>query len=44
VDAYLNSGVPLPSEYYYQYGRAYPDVAAFGQNVQVGFCRLFFSF
>lgn len=35
VNAYFASGVPLPDEDYYKEGRAYPDVAAFGQNVQV---------
>lgn len=35
VNAYLNSGVKMPSEDFYAPGRAYPDVAAFGQNVQV---------
>eukprot|EP01035_Chromulina_nebulosa_P019007 gene19007-24826_t len=35
VEAYFNSGVSLPSEYYFPQGRAYPDVAAFGQNVLV---------
>lgn len=35
VNAYLASNVTLPSEYYYPQGRAYPDVAAFGQNVMV---------
>jgi len=35
VNAYLNSGVALPKQAYYAPGRAYPDVAAFGQNVQV---------
>lgn len=35
VNAYFESGVTLPSEYYYKEGRAYPDVAAFGQNVMV---------
>lgn len=35
VNAYLNSGIALPNEYYYAPGRAYPDVAAFGQNVKV---------
>jgi tripeptidyl-peptidase-1 len=36
VDAYLNSGVALPTHtYYYVDGRAYPDVAAYGQNVAI---------
>lgn len=35
VNAYFKSGVQLPSEDYYAAGRAYPDVAAYGQNVQV---------
>ena len=33
VQAYLNSDVSLPDEKYYNpYGRAYPDVSAFGHN------------
>jgi len=35
VNAYFNSGVTMPTEDYYKPGRAYPDVAAYGQNVQV---------
>lgn len=35
VKGYFNSGVSLPAEYYFPQGRAYPDVAAYGQNVQV---------
>ena len=35
VKGYFASGVKLPSEDYYAAGRAYPDVAAYGQNVQV---------
>lgn len=35
VDSYFAQNVTLPKEYYYRYGRAYPDMAAFGQNVQV---------
>lgn len=35
VNAYFKSGVALPDEDYYKPGRAYPDVAAYGQNVQV---------
>jgi tripeptidyl-peptidase-1 len=35
VNGYFNSGVALPDEDYYAPGRAYPDVAAYGQNVQV---------
>jgi len=35
VNAYFNSGVKLPTEAYYAPGRAYPDIAAYGQNVQV---------
>lgn len=35
VAAYFNSGVAMPAEDFYQPGRAYPDVSAFGQNVQV---------
>jgi len=35
VNAYFKSGVQMPSEDYYRPGRAYPDIAAFGQNVQV---------
>lgn len=33
VKSYLHSGVELPdSKYYNKYGRAYPDVSAFGHN------------
>jgi tripeptidyl-peptidase-1 len=37
VDVYLANAanVTMPSEAFYAAGRAYPDVAAFGQNVQV---------
>ena len=35
VNGYFKSGVKLPSEDYYAAGRAYPDIAAYGQNVQV---------
>lgn len=35
VNAYFASGVTLPTEAYYKPGRAYPDIAAYGQNVQV---------
>jgi tripeptidyl-peptidase I len=35
VAGYFASGVQLPSEEYYAPGRAYPDVAAFGQNLEV---------
>ena len=35
VNAYFNSGVKMPSEDFYKPGRAYPDLAAYGQNVQV---------
>jgi len=35
VNAYLNSGVQMPHEDFYAPGRAYPDIAAYGQNVQV---------
>eukprot|EP01038_Epipyxis_sp_PR26KG_P006142 gene6142-8469_t len=35
VNAYFESGVTLPTEAYYKPGRAYPDIAAYGQNVQV---------
>ena len=35
VEAYLNSGVQLPSQDYAADGRAYPDVAAIGMNVQI---------
>jgi tripeptidyl-peptidase I len=35
VNAYFKSGVTMPTQDYYAPGRAYPDVAAFGQNVQV---------
>jgi len=33
VKAYLNSGVPLPAQHYYnRSGRAYPDVSAVGND------------
>jgi subtilase family serine protease len=33
VKSYLNSGVEFPdSKYFNQYGRAYPDISAFGHN------------
>lgn len=35
VNAYFQSGVQMPKEDFYRPGRAYPDVAAFGQNVMV---------
>lgn len=35
VEAYFKSGAQMPHEDFYQPGRAYPDVAAYGQNVQV---------
>jgi tripeptidyl-peptidase-1 len=35
VNAYFQSGVQMPKEDFYKPGRAYPDIAAFGQNVQV---------
>uniref|UniRef100_A0A7S0LM24 Peptidase S53 domain-containing protein n=1 Tax=Coccolithus braarudii TaxID=221442 RepID=A0A7S0LM24_9EUKA len=36
VSSYLSSGVTLPpSSYYNSTGRGYPDVAAFGSNVQI---------
>jgi tripeptidyl-peptidase-1 len=35
VAAYLESGVQMPHEDFYAPGRAYPDIAAYGQNVQV---------
>ncbi|RYG69615.1 hypothetical protein EON64_02265 [archaeon] len=35
VNAYFQSGAPMPSEDFYKPGRAYPDIAAYGQNVQV---------
>lgn len=35
VNAYFNSGVTMPKEDFYRPGRAYPDIAAYGQNVQV---------
>ena len=35
VEGYFTSGVALPNEYYERNGRAYPDIAAFGQNVLV---------
>jgi tripeptidyl-peptidase-1 len=35
VEAYFNSGVQMPSEDYYKPGRAYPDLSAYGQRVQV---------
>jgi len=35
VADYFASGVALPSEYYFAQGRAYPDIAAYGQNVLV---------
>jgi tripeptidyl-peptidase-1 len=35
VNAYFASNPILPTESYFKYGRAYPDIAGFGQNVQV---------
>jgi tripeptidyl-peptidase I len=36
VNAYLNSGVPLPpASFYNRNGRAYPDVASIGQNIEI---------
>lgn len=35
VNAYFQSGVKMPHEDFYAPGRAYPDIAAYGQNVQV---------
>jgi len=35
VQGYFQSGVTMPTEAFYKPGRAYPDVAAYGQNVQV---------
>jgi len=35
VEGYLNSGVTLPPQEYNSSGRAYPDVAAAGMNVQI---------
>ena len=36
MEAYLsNPAVAMPTEAFYAAGRAYPDIAAFGQNVQV---------
>jgi len=35
VADYFASDVALPSEYYFAQGRAYPDIAAYGQNVLV---------
>lgn len=35
VNGYFQSGAKMPSEDFYPMGRAYPDVAAYGQNVQV---------
>lgn len=35
VESYFNSAVTMPKEDFYKPGRAYPDVAAYGQNVQV---------
>jgi tripeptidyl-peptidase-1 len=35
VSAYFQSGVKMPHEKWVSGGRAYPDMAAFGQNVQV---------
>lgn len=35
VNAYFKTNPKLPHEDYYAAGRAYPDIAAYGQNVQV---------
>jgi tripeptidyl-peptidase I len=35
VEAYFKTGVTMPHEDFYKAGRAYPDIAAYGQNVQV---------
>jgi tripeptidyl-peptidase-1 len=35
VNGYFKTNPKLPSEDYYAPGRAYPDIAAYGQNVQV---------
>jgi tripeptidyl-peptidase-1 len=35
VEGYFQSGAKMPTEDFYKPGRAYPDIAAYGQNVQV---------